>query len=112
MEKIIQFITLISASGLLGLWFGRKKQKAEIDSVILKNAETAIGMYEKIIQEQDKRYEDLLKKHNDLINELETYMDELKSLRKEIAEKDALLSMHQQTPLQPIQATVRRTRSR
>lgn len=69
---------------VLGWMAGRKKNKADLEGVRLKNLESAIEIYEKVHEELKEQLENLSNKCSKLSLQIDQLQNENKSLKQEI----------------------------
>jgi peptidoglycan hydrolase CwlO-like protein len=73
MNNEIYIIISSIVTAFIGWFFGRKRQQADTDNVVLKNLELSIGLYREVINDLKKEIESL----NLKVQDLESKIDEL-----------------------------------
>lgn len=77
-------LTGSGATYLLGWMAGRKKSKADLEGVRLKNLESAIEIYERVHEELKEQLENLSNKCSKLSAQISQLQTENESLKREI----------------------------
>jgi len=83
-EIILAILTGSGATYALGWLAGRKKNKADLEGIRLRNLESAIEIYEKVHSELKEQLESLSAKCSTLSKQITQLQSENEGLKKEI----------------------------